>query len=124
VPVGHHEQELDLGQCEVCQAEPAVGVAAIPGVPMSIAWGRTCLQRGVLMPLWTAQATVGMCVPPQEPDWKHLAEWFREGTTYVDGEYVRIDSFPLVVVACPQCKGSADGCPGCFQGQVVELATA
>lgn len=29
--------------CEVCHAEPSVGVAAIPGVPMSCAYGAKCL---------------------------------------------------------------------------------
>lgn len=29
--------------CDVCQKEPAVGVAAVPGVPMSCAYCKTCL---------------------------------------------------------------------------------
>jgi hypothetical protein len=121
--------DVDLGHCDVCEAEPAVGVAAIPGVPMSICWGATCLRRGVLMPLWTADYTVATCIPPFDPDWKHTAEWFREGMTYVDGEYMRIDSLTLAVRTCPNCEGSgqmmSDGseepCQGCFEGFVVSL---
>lgn len=30
--------------CEVCGNEPAVGVAAVPGVPYSAAYGRECLH--------------------------------------------------------------------------------
>jgi hypothetical protein len=29
--------------CQVCDAEPAVGVAAVPGVPVSMAYGSNCL---------------------------------------------------------------------------------
>ena len=32
--------------CDVCRDEPMVGVAAIPGVPMSVAYGANCLQAG------------------------------------------------------------------------------
>lgn len=31
-------------QCEVCRQEPSVGVAAIPGLPMSVAYGYQCLK--------------------------------------------------------------------------------
>lgn len=30
--------------CEVCGDETAVGVAAVPGVPMSVPYGRACLN--------------------------------------------------------------------------------
>jgi hypothetical protein len=30
--------------CEVCGDEPAVGVASVPGVPISVAYGRKCLS--------------------------------------------------------------------------------
>lgn len=30
--------------CQVCNGEPAVGVAAVPGVPVSMAYGRKCLE--------------------------------------------------------------------------------
>jgi hypothetical protein len=30
--------------CSVCEAEPALGVAAVPGVPFSVAYGRACID--------------------------------------------------------------------------------
>jgi hypothetical protein len=32
-----------LGPCNVCEQEPGVGVASIPGIALSVTWGRTCL---------------------------------------------------------------------------------
>lgn len=34
---------MDL-TCDVCGNEPAVGVAAVPGVPISMAYGANCLR--------------------------------------------------------------------------------
>jgi hypothetical protein len=36
--------DIELGSCDVCRKEPAVGVAAVPAVPISVAYGRACLQ--------------------------------------------------------------------------------
>lgn len=36
-------QELPELTCEVCHAETAAGVAAVPGVPISVAYGPICL---------------------------------------------------------------------------------
>lgn len=36
-----------LGLCDCCHENPAIGIAAVPGVPMSIAWCRTCLEAEV-----------------------------------------------------------------------------
>ena len=33
-----------LIKCDVCKNEPSVGVAAVPGVPMSVAYGEECLK--------------------------------------------------------------------------------
>ena len=30
--------------CSVCEAEPAIGVSAVPGVPFSVAYGLKCLR--------------------------------------------------------------------------------
>jgi hypothetical protein len=30
--------------CDVCRDEPAVGVACVPGMPVSVAYGRKCLE--------------------------------------------------------------------------------
>ena len=45
--------------CECCMKEPSVGVASIPMVPMSIAWGKNCLDAGAV-PLWLCFAQVEM----------------------------------------------------------------
>jgi len=45
--------------CDCCMKEPSVGVASIPFVPMSICWGRKCLDAGVV-PLWICFAQVEM----------------------------------------------------------------
>jgi len=38
--------------CECCNKnQPLVGVACIPGLPMSIAWCRECLEAGII-PYW------------------------------------------------------------------------
>lgn len=37
-----------LNTCDCCEQEPAVGVAAVPFVPLSIAWGRKCLEAHVV----------------------------------------------------------------------------
>jgi hypothetical protein len=37
--------------CEVCDDEPAVGVAAVPGVSISVAYGRRCLDANA-HPWW------------------------------------------------------------------------
>lgn len=75
---------IELGTCDVCGAEPAVGVGAVPGAPMSLAYGRECLRRHT-QPLWlvefhTEDAPEG--VNPAE----HLAWWFLEETVYLDSE--------------------------------------
>ncbi len=39
--------DIDLGQCDCCHVEPAVGVGSSACVPMSFAWGAECLKRSV-----------------------------------------------------------------------------
>lgn len=36
--------EPSYGVCQVCESEPAIGVASVPGVPISMAYGRKCLE--------------------------------------------------------------------------------
>lgn len=122
--------------CEVCGAEPMVGVAAVPGVPMSVAYGRNCLQHGAT-PLWIADVQIGQIMPVHDLDWRYVADWFREETVYVGGEYVRVDSLTLIAGRCEPCGGSGqateeiDGakhaipCPaGCMHGRVAALQEA
>ena len=45
--------DLDL-ICQCCNREPAVGVASIPGVPMSIAWCQACI-RAEVVPVWVCE---------------------------------------------------------------------
>jgi hypothetical protein len=63
------------GGCDCCHAEPAVGVASIPYLPMSIAWGRKCLEAGVI-PYWAAVANTAACGGWEETseDWQYLVE--------------------------------------------------
>lgn len=118
---------LDLGECQCCGTEPAVGVASVPGVPMSITWGAECLKRGAT-PLWVADSTVGMCCNPAAPSWSDMAEWFREQVVYVHGSYVRMDTLTLSTFACkhdPDDEMVQDGsCPMCWKGQEVGIVEA
>lgn len=113
----------DLGQCQCCENEPSVGVAAIPGVPMSITWGEECLKRHAT-PLWVADITVGDCCNPQAPSWSDLAEWFREQLVYLNGQYVRVDTLTLQTFPCDHMEGKVaeSECMMCFHGQIVGLA--
>lgn len=114
----------DLGPCQCCENEPAVGVAAVPGAPMSIAWGKECLRQGA-SPLWVADFNVAMCVPPTDVGWHHVGDWYREIVVYAEGEYVRLDTMPLYVVKCAHCEGTeeieGEPCQMCLHGKVVSI---
>lgn len=58
--------------CAVCNNEPAVGVASIPGMPMSEAYGRKCLDANAHP--WWALALQTACLGGLE----HAAPWWRE----------------------------------------------
>jgi hypothetical protein len=70
--------------CEVCNSEPAVGVACVPGIPMSVAYGNNCLREGA-DPLWALRANVACCggVDCIVPE-------YLESRTYLNGEYVTL----------------------------------
>lgn len=59
-------------RCEVCNNEPSVGVACIPGVPMSAAFGERCLAAGAI-PYWAAVANTACC-----GGFSKTAEWWDE----------------------------------------------
>jgi hypothetical protein len=40
--------DIDYGKCECCQKEPAIGVACIPGIAISIAWCMHCIEAEVV----------------------------------------------------------------------------
>lgn len=64
--------------CQCCGNEPSVGVASIPGVPMSIAWGRKCLEAGVVpYDILVANSALGSSGPVIERR-PHWAEWWEE----------------------------------------------
>lgn len=46
--------------CQCCNRNVAIGVASIPGIPMSIAWCTECLEAGAI-PMWAAVANTAMC---------------------------------------------------------------
>lgn len=58
--------------CECCNAEPSVGVAAVPGIPMSIAWGQKCLEAGAI-PYDLLVMNTALC-----GGWQYTAEWWNE----------------------------------------------
>lgn len=117
----------DLGQCQCCGAEPAVGVAAIPGMPTSIAWGRECLRRGAV-PLWAADLTVSEVCNPAAPSWSDVADWFRKQLVPLNGNYVRVDTLMLETFNCDHAADDElvrDGsCPMCLKGRVIGIREA
>lgn len=68
------EHPLKNMTCDVCHDEPMVGVASVPGVPMSVAYGRKCLNANAhpydIVVANTAVAT-------DNPDWRlGCADWW------------------------------------------------
>lgn len=49
------DQDFQHLRCEVCDHAPAVGVAAIPGMPISVGYCRACLQANA-HPWWALVA--------------------------------------------------------------------
>lgn len=62
------EAALDIGVCECCRKEPAVGVAASAIGPISFAWGQNCLRAGV-EPYWLLLGCFGDLGPDGLADW-------------------------------------------------------
>jgi hypothetical protein len=56
--------------CEVCNDRPSIGVAAIPGMPVSVAWCRECLTAGAI-PWWALVANTSLIGGRQ-----HAAPWW------------------------------------------------
>jgi len=83
---------FDRSVCEVCGGQSGgkyVGVAAIPGVPMSITWCDECLHRD------TAPAFIFEhdFIHVAGGNLEHLAEWARDRETWADGRYIKFDEF-------------------------------
>lgn len=67
--------------CEVCESEVAVGVAAMPGVPYSAAYGRRCLDANAHPYLILVANTALMAGGYPEADDDPLtrtADWWQE----------------------------------------------
>lgn len=58
--------------CDVCHNEPAVGVAAVPGVPVSMAYGGHCLAANA-HPYGILVINTAMC-----GGYDHTSEWWRQ----------------------------------------------
>jgi len=70
--------------CEVCEKEPAVCVACVPGIPYSAAYGRECLRHGA-DPYGIVRANIACCSGPE-----NVRPSYLETVVYVDGEYISI----------------------------------
>jgi len=79
-------------KCDICGGESGgryVGVASVPGAPVSIAWCSECLARDCA-PTWIF-----------DHDFVHVAggklealnKWARERETWADGRYVTFDEY-------------------------------
>jgi hypothetical protein len=69
--------------CNVCEAEPAVGVASSALGAVSLAYGRTCLDKNADA-TYMLEGTY-LSIGPNLADY---AEWVWTITTYRDGEYI------------------------------------
>lgn len=73
--------------CEVCNNESGgtdIGVACIPGVPMSIMWCSECIKRNCVPSFVLEHDFVFVA----HGDLNALAEWARERETWADGKYI------------------------------------
>ena len=61
-------------KCEVCGNEPMKGVASIPFIPMSVAYGAQCLAANA-HPWWALvanQACIGDELETTHPEWQRM----------------------------------------------------
>ena len=81
-------------RCDLCGSPDFVGVAAVPGFPISLAWCKHCLARGA-MPLFTAEVTLCLedCDLRQTKEQVGLdmmlnvcADWFLESYFWIPPE--------------------------------------
>lgn len=78
--------------CQVCGAEPSVVVVASPMGPLSLAYGKNCLEQGA-EPLWCFEAAFCADSPEELKQTLRdggMAEWAQQLNTYVDGKYINI----------------------------------
>jgi hypothetical protein len=79
--------------CEVCEKEDAVGVACVPAIPYSAAYGSQCLTLNA-HPYGILRANVACNGGPDG-----TADWFMNLMTFVGGQYVTLrnamEQYPL-----------------------------
>lgn len=64
--------QIEIPDCQVCGKEPGVGVAASSLGPMSLSYGRKCLEVGA-EPQWAIEFVLDSCGGLENTD-----EWFRD----------------------------------------------
>lgn len=90
--------------CGVCGDESGgayVGIAAVPGAPVSLGWCRNCLGNNAV-PRFVAEAWLfgGFAqadepIPGEAPNPEVFADWVRGFTIWLDGQYVPfVDAVP------------------------------
>jgi hypothetical protein len=83
--------------CDVCNGESGgkqVGVACIPGVPMSIMWCSECLKHNCA-PKWILEFDYSM----SDGDLRNLQEWASERETWLDGKYITLRELVAITPA-------------------------
>ena len=58
--------------CEVCKRNESVGVFAVPGVPLSVAYCKSCVKANS-HPMWALIANTACC-----GGLTHCADWWKE----------------------------------------------
>jgi len=87
---GSYKETFPPPECDVCHGESGgtfAGVAAVPGVPMSIGWCASCIVQNA-----TPQMVVcGMYVELGGAE--EMADWFTSQNTWVDGRYMLVSEY-------------------------------
>lgn len=81
---------LRCGVCDNESSDRILGVAAIPGVPMSIAWCVLCLQKRNVVPAFVFEHDF-IHVAGGDPS--RLVDWARERETWADGRYMSFEEY-------------------------------
>jgi len=95
------------GTCDVCNGESGgsfVGVASVPGAPVSIAWCSECLKRDTA-PSWVFDHDF---IYVAGGNLENLVEWARCRETWADGRYISFDEYVQRITPEQVAKGLAD----------------
>lgn len=80
---------MSCGVCDGKSGGEYVGVASIPGVPMSIGWCRSCLDKNAI-PAHIAEHDF---ILVGAGDLEQLAPWARARMVWHDDKYMTFDEF-------------------------------